>query len=178
MNSCCFRFATRSPNTNALSLPNECGVAGWPRSAPGYCCLAAVRPTVISVIPIDRVIPAELRWNRCSGCGGGNLCWISGTRRHLAKGDTHFTCAPNLVTYWQSYLAPCHRPGNSQQPCLHWPVFAGRMQYRVPSIRRSAMLPMGCSHPSGSLLPPEQWIPVATVPAIVTQAQFDRSAEE
>lgn len=36
------------------------------------------------------------------------------------------------------------------------------------------MLPMGRSHPSGTLLSPEQWIPVATVPAIVTQAQFDQ----
>lgn len=47
------------------------------------------------------------------------------------------------------------------------------MRYRAPSIRRSATHPIGRPHDSGTLAPPAEWIPVATVPAIVTQAQFD-----
>jgi len=53
-------------------------------------------------------------------------------------------------------------------------VYAGRMRYRSPAVRRSATHPIGRSHDSASLTPPEEWIPVATIPAIVTQTQFDQ----
>ena len=82
----------------------------------------------------------------------------------------HRICSPTGNPIWR--LATVR--GILSNPVYTGQVFAGRMRYRVPSIRRSAMLPMGRSHPSGTLLPPEQWIPVATVPAIVTQAQFDQ----
>ena len=57
-------------------------------------------------------------------------------------------------------------------------VYAGRMTYRPPRIRRSALKPIGRPHDSANFLPPEEWIPVATVPAIVTQEQFDLVAEK
>jgi site-specific DNA recombinase len=82
----------------------------------------------------------------------------------------HQMCSPTGNPIWR--LATVR--GILSNPVYTGQVFAGRMRYRVPRIRRSAMLPMGRSHPSGTLLPPEQWIPVATVPAIVTQAQFDQ----
>ncbi|HJW26954.1 MAG TPA: recombinase family protein [Rhodocyclaceae bacterium] len=59
-------------------------------------------------------------------------------------------------------------------PAYTGQVFAGRTRYRPPSIRRSATHPIGRSHDSGTLTPPSEWIPVATVPAIVTQVQFDQ----
>ena len=52
-------------------------------------------------------------------------------------------------------------------------VYAGRLRYQPPRIRRSATHPLGRPHDTGVRVPPEEWIPVATVPAIVTQHQFD-----
>jgi site-specific DNA recombinase len=58
-------------------------------------------------------------------------------------------------------------------PAYTGQVFAGRMQYRPAQIRRSATHPIGHPHQSATLKPPEEWIPVATIPACVTQEQFD-----
>ena len=63
--------------------------------------------------------------------------------------------------------------GILSNPVYFGQIYTGRMQYRSPSIRRSATHPIGRSHDSGTLLPPAEWLPIATVPAIVTQAQFD-----
>jgi site-specific DNA recombinase len=53
-------------------------------------------------------------------------------------------------------------------------VYAGRLQYRPPQVRRSATHPLGRPHASGVSVPPEAWLLVATVPALVSQEQFDR----
>ena len=58
-------------------------------------------------------------------------------------------------------------------PAYTGQVYAGRMRYRLPQIRRSATHPIGHPHDSGVAVPPCEWIPVATVPAIVTQEQFE-----
>jgi site-specific DNA recombinase len=63
--------------------------------------------------------------------------------------------------------------GILSNPAYTGQVYTGRMRYRTPSIRRSATHPIGQPHDSGTVVPPAEWIPVATVPAIVTQAQFD-----
>ena len=57
-------------------------------------------------------------------------------------------------------------------------VFAQRARTRPAQGRRSALLPVGRSG-SGKVEPvaPAEWIPVAPVPAIITQAQFDRAQE-
>src|SRR3954451_16708095 len=51
-------------------------------------------------------------------------------------------------------------------PAYAGQVYAGRTRYRPAKIRRSATHPMG--HPHGSAVPlaPEEWIPVAQVPAV------------
>lgn len=53
-------------------------------------------------------------------------------------------------------------------------VFAGRMRYRPAKIRRSATHPIGRPHDTATLTPREEWIPVAQVPRLVTQEQFDQ----
>ena len=58
-------------------------------------------------------------------------------------------------------------------PAYTGQVFAGRMNYRPARIRRSATHPIGHPHQSATLKPQEEWIPVATIPALVTQEQFD-----
>lgn len=57
-------------------------------------------------------------------------------------------------------------------------IYAGRVRYRPPKIRRSATHPIGHPHDSAVPLPPEEWIPVATVPAVVSQQQFDLAGEK
>jgi site-specific DNA recombinase len=57
-------------------------------------------------------------------------------------------------------------------------VYAGRMRYRAPKIRRSATHPIGRPQNTAVPVAPEEWIPVATVPAIVTQQQFDLAREK
>jgi site-specific DNA recombinase len=52
-------------------------------------------------------------------------------------------------------------------------VYAGRMHYHPPKIRRSATHPIGQPHDSATLAPRSEWIPVATISAIVTPEQFD-----
>ena len=57
-------------------------------------------------------------------------------------------------------------------------VYAGRVRYRPPRVRRSATHPIGRPHDSAISLPPEEWIPVATVPEVVSQEQFDLAREK
>jgi len=58
-------------------------------------------------------------------------------------------------------------------PAYTGQVFAGRMNYRPAKIRRSATHPIGHPHQSATLKPQAEWIPVAAIPALVTQEQFD-----
>jgi site-specific DNA recombinase len=57
-------------------------------------------------------------------------------------------------------------------------VYAGRVRYRPPKIRRSATHPIGHPHDSAVPLPEEEWTFVAQVPAVVSQEQFDLAAEK
>ena len=57
-------------------------------------------------------------------------------------------------------------------------VYAGRVRYRPPKIRRSATHPIGHPHDSAVLLAPEEWTFVAQVPAVVSQEQFDLVAQK
>jgi len=52
-------------------------------------------------------------------------------------------------------------------------VYAGRWHYRPPRIRRSATRPLGRHHVSSDVTPSDNWTLVTTIPAIVSQEQFD-----
>jgi site-specific DNA recombinase len=58
-------------------------------------------------------------------------------------------------------------------PAYTGQVYACRMHYRPPKIRRSATHPIGHPHDSAVLAPQEEWIPVAEIPAIISQEQFN-----
>lgn len=60
-----------------------------------------------------------------------------------------------------------------RQPAYTGTVYAGRSRYRAARIRRSATHPIGQPHLTAVELPVEAWILVATIPAIVSQEQFD-----
>jgi site-specific DNA recombinase len=57
-------------------------------------------------------------------------------------------------------------------------VYAGRVRYCPPKIRRSATHPIGHPHDSSVPLPEEEWTFVAQVPAVVSQEQFDLVAQK
>jgi site-specific DNA recombinase len=52
-------------------------------------------------------------------------------------------------------------------------VYAGRTRSQPPRVRRSATHPLGHPHDSQVPVPQEEWIRVADIPAVVSQAQFD-----
>src|SRR3712207_307238 len=57
-------------------------------------------------------------------------------------------------------------------PCYTGQVFAGRRRARAPRRRHSALRPVGRSSASMMPAPAEQWVPVASVPALVTAEQL------
>jgi len=63
--------------------------------------------------------------------------------------------------------------GLLMNPAYTGQVYAGRMHYHAPQVRRSATHPIGRPHDSATLAPRDEWIPVTTIPALVTQEQFD-----
>ena len=59
-------------------------------------------------------------------------------------------------------------------PAYTGQVDTNRVHYRPPTIRRSATHPIGHPHDSAVPVPREEWVLVATVPAVVSQDVFDR----
>lgn len=57
-------------------------------------------------------------------------------------------------------------------------VYAGRYHYCPPKVRRSATHAIGHPHNSGVLVPQEEWIAVASIPAIINQQQFELAREK
>jgi site-specific DNA recombinase len=64
------------------------------------------------------------------------------------------------------------------QPAYTGQIYADRFRSQPPKVRRSATHPIGRSHDSTVEQPPEMWIPVTTVPAIITQEQFDLAQQK
>ena len=64
--------------------------------------------------------------------------------------------------------------GILSNPTYTGTIYANRTRVRAAQVRRSATHPIGRPRDSQVPLPPEEWIAVATVPAIVTREQFDR----
>lgn len=54
-------------------------------------------------------------------------------------------------------------------------MYAGRFRSGVPQVRYSATRPIGRPFGSAKPLPPEEWIPVTTVPAPIDPEQFARA---
>jgi site-specific DNA recombinase len=54
-------------------------------------------------------------------------------------------------------------------------IYLGRMHYRPPQVRRSATPPIGRPHATGVPVVPQEWVPAATVPAMITEEPFQRA---
>ena len=77
-------------------------------------------------------------------------------------------CSPTGLRWWG--LATLR--GLLQNPPYTGPVYAGRTRTRPPQIRRSATHRIGRPHESLTPVPPDEWIAVAQIPALVREAQF------
>jgi site-specific DNA recombinase len=62
--------------------------------------------------------------------------------------------------------------GMLTQPAYTGTIYAQRYRYKPSRVRRSATHPMGKPHQSTELTAPEDWILVATIPALIELEQF------
>jgi site-specific DNA recombinase len=112
-------------------------------------------PTAIGVIPSDRGIPPESGWIgrklpwwlRCMAGPRTRPVVSSGWPRRCSRLECRRRGCRDVTTLWAIWTTPVSAGQGS----------AGRIQAAPYRVR-----------------PPEDWIAVAHVPAIVTQAQFDR----
>jgi site-specific DNA recombinase len=61
-----------------------------------------------------------------------------------------------------------------RQPAYTGQVYAERFTSRPPRVRRSATHPIGRPHESLVEKPKEAWLPICTIPALISQELFDR----
>ena len=96
---------------------------------------------------------------------------LFGLSRHLRKMGIP---APRGGKAWSTATLR----GILNNPVYAGKVYAGRVRYRPPKIRRSATHPIGHPHDSAVPLPEEEWTFVAQVPAVLGQEQFDLVAQK
>jgi site-specific DNA recombinase len=77
-------------------------------------------------------------------------------------------CSPRGQRWWGVSTLR----GILQNPAYTGQVYAGRTRSRPPQIRRSATHRLGRPHDRLTPLPPQEWIPVAQIPALVSLEQF------
>src|SRR4051812_45074803 len=65
--------------------------------------------------------------------------------------------------------------GMLTNPTYTGQVFANRWHARAPRTRRSATHPIGRPSDSAVPTPTEQWLPVASIPALISSEQFERA---
>ena len=91
---------------------------------------------------------------------------LQGVATHLQKQKVS---TPSNKKIWSL----CTLRSILRQPAYLGQVYARRRRYRPARIRRSATHPIGQPHQTAEELPPEEWILVATIPALISQDQFD-----
>jgi site-specific DNA recombinase len=79
-----------------------------------------------------------------------------------------------VTPHGQSRWNPATIRGLLTNPAYTGHVYAGRFRSGAPQVRYSATRPIGRPFGSTKPLPPEEWIPVTTVPALIDPEQFAR----
>jgi site-specific DNA recombinase len=99
---------------------------------------------------------------------------------YLEEGSTLFGLVNHLHTLGvasptgQTYWSTATVRGILTNPAYTGQVYAGRTRLVQPRARRSATHPLGKAAESHVPTPAAEWIPVATIPPIIEQEQFDR----
>jgi site-specific DNA recombinase len=136
----------------------------WTRAPYGYR-LDAERPrdpTGVRVEPVEAAVVQEIVASYLADEGS-----ILGLAKLLGRRQIP---TPNGQKHWSTATVR----GILINPSYTGQVYAGRTQTRPPRIRHSATHPIG--RPSTTSIPtsPDAWIPVATIPAVISAEQFDR----
>jgi len=76
------------------------------------------------------------------------------------------------------HWSPTTLRGILTNPSYTGQVFAGRWRSRPPRSRRSATHPIGRPSDSSIPTPAEQWMPVANIPALISEEQFKLAREK
>jgi site-specific DNA recombinase len=90
---------------------------------------------------------------------------LFGLARHLKALDI---ASPSGRLHWSTATLR----GILTNPAYTGQVYAGRWRARAPRIRRSATHPIGKPSDSSTLVSAAQWLPVASVPPLVSEEQF------
>jgi site-specific DNA recombinase len=123
-------------------------------------------PAGVSVDPTKAAVVADL-FTRYVEVGES----LHGLSRYLHE---HGIVSPTGNPWWG---LPTIR-GILTNPVYVGTVYIGRMHYRPPTIRRSATHPLGRPKESGRLTPPEDWVAIAQIPAIIDHDLFNRVQEK
>ncbi len=118
-------------------------------------------PAGVRVEPAEAAIVAELFATYLEA--GQSVC---GLAKQLTALQTPTATG---ATRWN----PSTIRGLLHNPVYTGVVYAGRTRARTPQQRRSPLQPIGQPGSSRSLTPPEDWVVVAHIPAIITPEQFD-----
>ncbi|MGA1860258.1 recombinase family protein [Azospirillum sp. 11R-A] len=76
------------------------------------------------------------------------------------------------------HWSPTTLRGILTNPSYTGQVFAGRWRSRPPRSRRSATHPIGRPSDSSIPTPAEQWMPVANIPALISEEQFKQARDK
>lgn len=136
----------------------------WTRAPYGYR-LDADRPrdpTGVRIEPAEAAVVQEIFASYLADMGS-----ILGLAKLLGRRQIP---TPNGQKHWSTATVR----GILINPSYTGQVYAGRTQTRPPRQRHSATHPIG--RPSTTSVPtaPETWIPVAPIPAVISEEQFDR----
>jgi site-specific DNA recombinase len=119
-------------------------------------------PAGVRIDPTEAGVVADLfRWFADEG-----RSLMAATQRLHDLG----VCSPSGKAYW----GPPSVRGILSNPTYTGTIYANRTRVRPARIRRSATHPIGRPRDSQVPVPSDQWIAVATIPAIVTRELFDR----
>lgn len=119
-------------------------------------------PAGVRADPVEAVIVADMfEWYACEG---RSMLGLAQRLHNLG------IPSPTGKKHWGQ---PTLR-GILTNPTFTGTLYANRTKTRPARIRRSSTHPIGKPRDSMVALPPEQWVTIATVPAIVTREQFDR----
>jgi site-specific DNA recombinase len=136
----------------------------WTRAPYGYR-LATERPrdpSGVRVEPGEAAVVQEIFASYLADSGS-----VLGLAKLLGRRQIP---TPNGQKHWSTATVR----GILINPSYTEQVYAGRTQTRPPRIRHSATHPIGRPSTTSVPTPPETWIPVATIPAVVCADQFDQ----
>jgi site-specific DNA recombinase len=169
------RSAGRSPSTNARSSEIGCGAGDWHVTAPGLL-LPWTRPVYGYLLDPER--PRDPRGVRVSEPQAAVVRQIFAW--YLEEGASLSSIVNRLFAH--GVASPTGKPRWRhttvrfllRNPAYTGTLYAARTRTRRAQVRRSALAPVGKRNEGARApRPREEWVTVGTIPALVTQEQYE-----